>query len=179
VGSVWGKSARCECQRWPVGSPAWLIQGLNSQPTQCTWRAWTRCPEGTIVRSPEGARCGLTSCLAAPMVASRGWGSPHVCRRWLPTWLPAIRPPWIRRRRSSSQVGPGLGCQLASLTARQDEITAGAGPLRAIAVRLQVALPALRALLAPGAFARTHQHTVTRDRGGVTMPRPLPAPART
>src|SRR6516164_5423798 len=65
---------------------------------------------------------------------------------------------------------PGLGGQLASLTARHDEITAGAGPLRAIAVRLQVTLPALRTLLAPGALAKTHQHTVTRDRAGVTMP---------
>src|SRR5690348_13296668 len=39
-----GKSARGECQRWPVGSPAWLIQGLTSQPTQCTWQAWIRDP---------------------------------------------------------------------------------------------------------------------------------------
>jgi hypothetical protein len=29
AGSVWGKSARCECQRWPGGSPPWLIQDLK------------------------------------------------------------------------------------------------------------------------------------------------------
>ena len=70
-----------------------------------------------------------------------------------------------------------LGGQLAPFTAGHDEVTPGAGPLRAIPVRSQVALPALRALLAPGRLAMTHQHTVTRDRAGVTRPRPLPAPA--
>src|SRR5262249_40398190 len=69
-------------------------------------------------------------------------------------------------RRSSSQVGPLLGGQLAPLTARHDEVTLGAGPLRTIPVRPQVALAALRALLASGTLAKTHQHTVTRDRPG-------------
>jgi hypothetical protein len=103
-------------------------------------------------------------CLAAPMTASRGWGSPSACHRWLPTWLPAIRPPRVRRRPA------------CPLTARHHEVTPGAGPLRAIPVRPQVAFPALRALLAPGTPSQTHQHTVTTDRAGITMPRPPSAP---
>jgi hypothetical protein len=46
------------------------------------------------------------------MTASRGRASPDVCRRWLPVWLPAIRPPRVRRRRSSSPVDPGRAASL-------------------------------------------------------------------
>ena len=85
--------------------------------------------------------------------------------------------PRVRRRRSLSQCGRGPRGEVAPLTARHDEVTPGTGPLRAIPVRPQVALPALRALLTAHPLTKTHQHTVTRDRIGFTMPRPLSPPA--
>jgi len=82
----------------------------------------------------------------------------------------------VRRRRSPSHVGRGPDGELAAFTARHDEVTPGAGPLRPIPVRPQVALPALRALLDARPLTETHQHTVTRHRAGFTLPRPLAAP---
>src|SRR5215471_6831492 len=111
------------------------------------------------------------------MQTSRGLVWRGICGRWLPAWLPTIRSPWVRSRRSSSEVDPGPGGLLASFTAGQDEVTPGAGPLRTIPVQPQVALPAQRALLAADALAKTHPHTVTRHRARVTMPRPLLASA--
>ena len=64
------------------------------------------------------------------------------------TGLPGARPPRVRRRRSPPQVGRAPRGQVAAFTARHDEVTPGTGPLRAIPVRPQIALPALRALLA-------------------------------
>jgi hypothetical protein len=54
-------------------------------------RPLTRCLEGTLWWSPEGARCSLTCRLAAPVLAGRGLASLGICHRWLPSWLPAIR----------------------------------------------------------------------------------------
>src|SRR5262249_44166561 len=51
-----------------------------------------RCPEGTLAPSPESARCGLTGCLAAPILAGRGLASLSICHRWLPSWLPSWLP---------------------------------------------------------------------------------------
>ena len=90
------------------------------------------------------------------------------------TGLPGARPPRVRRPRSPPQVGRGPRGEVAAFTARHDEVTPGAGPLRAIPVRPQVALPALRALLAARPLTKTHQYTVTRHLAGFTMPRRWP-----
>src|SRR5690242_7532902 len=90
------------------------------------------------------------------------------------TGLPGALPPRVRRRRSLSQCGRGPRGELAPLTARHDEVTPGAGPLRAIPIRPQVALPALRALLDVRPLTKTHQNTVTRDRAKFTTPHSLP-----
>ena len=54
--------------------------------------------------------------------------------------------------------GPGGGepSQFATLTAREDEVAPGAGPLRAIAIRPQVAFPASRALVASASLTAVH-----------------------
>jgi hypothetical protein len=111
------------------------------------------------------------------MTASSSWGSPDVCRHWLPTW----RPQYCRPGPPSALLvprDPGPGGQHAPFTAWQDEIALGAGPLRPIPVGRQVALSALRALLALGTLAKTHQHTVARTGPGSrchTSRPPLPA----
>jgi hypothetical protein len=46
----------------PVGSPAWLIQDLNSRPTQCTWQAWTCDPlSRSHLQAVAGRRLWLPS----------------------------------------------------------------------------------------------------------------------
>jgi len=156
-------------------------------------------PEGTFEPSREGAGCGLTGCLAAPILAGRGLASLSICHRWLPSWLPAIRQTstgyaevrahveWrlsfagqLRHWQPSSRLSATQGRnraprgELAAFTARHDEVTPGAGPLRAIPVRPQVALPTLRALLAARPLTKTHRYTVARHRAGFTMPRRWP-----
>ena len=119
---------------------------------------------------------------ASPGSSSGTWARKHMTTRDLGpqrsagTGLPGALRPHVRRRRTPSQCDRGPRGELATLTARHDEMTAGAGPLRAIPVRPQVALPALRALLAPRPLTKTHQHTVTIHRAGFTMPRSLSAP---
>lgn len=53
-------------------------------------------------------------------------------------------------------VGSGNSGQFAALTARQDEVTPRAGPLRAITVWPQVGLPASRALVASASMKTPH-----------------------
>ena len=53
-------------------------------------------------------------------------------------------------------VGRGEPGQFATLTAGEDEVALGAGPLRAIAVRPQVALPAGGALVAAAGLTVAH-----------------------
>src|SRR6516164_7573288 len=64
----------------------------------------TRRLEGTLVPSLEGATCGLTWRLAAPIWAGHGLASLSICHCWLPNWLPAIRQTSIRVPQSAGPV---------------------------------------------------------------------------
>ena len=81
--------------------------------------------------------------------------------------------------RTGASVGRGEPSQFAALTAREDEVAPRAGPLRAIAIWPQVALPARRARLTSASPTGTHLPTVTRHPAmpAVTRPagRPMPA----
>src|SRR5262249_59047168 len=75
--------------------------------------------------------------------------------------LPRRRPPGSVGQRFAAPVGRGEASQFATLTAREDEVAPGAGTLRAIAIRPQVALPARRALLTSASLTNAHLPTVT------------------
>src|SRR5262249_20134134 len=63
-------------------------------------------------------------------LAGRGLASLSVCHRWLPTIRQTSAR--VRPRRSPYHVGRGPRGELAALTARHDEVTTRAGPLRTI-----------------------------------------------
>jgi hypothetical protein len=75
--------------------------------------------------------------------------------------LPRRRSPDTISQRTAAPAGRGEPRQFAALTAREDEVAPRAGPLRAIAMRPQVALPACRALLTSASLTDAHLPTVT------------------
>jgi hypothetical protein len=79
------------------------------------------------------------------LCAAVRWPSSKAAARELSVSAPLLRP-----------AGRGEPGQFAALTAREHEVAAGAGPLRAIAVRPQVALPASRALVATAGLIDAH-----------------------
>ena len=91
----------------------------------------------------------------------------------------------LPRRRSSgtisqppaAPVGREEPSQFAAITTREDEVAPRAGPLRAIAIRPQVALPARRALLPSASPTDAHLPTVTRHPAVPTVTR-LPTTVR-
>ena len=76
--------------------------------------------------------------------------------------LPRRRSPDTISQRTAAPADRREPRQFAALTAREDEVAPRAGPLRAIAIRPQVALPACRALLTPASLTDAHLPTVTR-----------------
>jgi len=95
-------------------------------------------------------------------------------------YLPRRRPSGTISQRTAAPAGCGEPGQFAALTAREDEVAPRADPLGAIAVRLQVGLPACRALLTPASLADAHLPTVARHSAAPMVTRPsgrhLPTP---
>src|SRR5690348_2426041 len=77
--------------------------------------------------------------------------------------LPRRRPPGTVGRCAAAPVGRREPSQFAALAAREKEVAPGTGPLRAIAIRAQVAVPARRALLTTASLTDAHPPTVTRQ----------------
>ena len=96
--------------------------------------------------------------------AMRGRGGRSVLRR--------RRPPDTITLRTAAPADRGEPHQFAALTAREDEVAPRANPLRAIAIRPQVALPARRALLTSASLADAHLPTVTRHPAVPMVTRP-------
>src|SRR5215831_10100978 len=96
--------------------------------------------------------------------------------------LPRRRSPDAISQRTAAPASRGESRQFAALAAREDEMAPRADPLRAIAIRPQVALPACRALLTPASLADAHLLTVTRHPAAPMVTRPadrhMPAPGR-
>ena len=91
--------------------------------------------------------------------------------------LPRRRPPATISQRAAAPADRGEPGQFAALTAREDEVAPRAGPLRAIAIRPQVAPPARRALLTSASLTDSHQPTVIRHPAAPMVTRPAAAPA--
>jgi hypothetical protein len=164
-------------------------------PSSCTDNGWTwpgvaqylspLAPQ-LAPRNPANVYPGAPTCRPPRLAPQLRLGS---CNTWATKFV-TIRGPKRqtsgRNRPILSPAAPGPpsappvpGRSRAARRARRLHSTArgsntGAGPLRAIPVRPQVALAALRALLAARPLTGTHQYTVTRHRAGFTMPRSLP-----
>jgi hypothetical protein len=94
--------------------------------------------------------------------------------------LPRRRSPDTISRPPTAPADRREPSQFTALTARKDEVAPRAGPLRAIAERPQVALPARRALLTSASLTGAHLPTVTRHPAVPMVTRPagrhMPAP---
>ena len=90
--------------------------------------------------------------------------------------LPRRRAPDTISQRTAAPATGGSPRQFAALTAREDEVAPRAGPLRAIAIWPQVALPACRALLTSASLTDAHLPTVTRHPAVPMVTRPADPP---
>jgi hypothetical protein len=136
------REGQCHC---PVGGQAFLIF--------CLWLVRETGPHRPLVTvtnrtssTLRKGRCGPTMYwIACGNVAPPCGGG-----------LARPRLPGAVHQCAAAPVGCGEPGQFAALTAREDEVAPGAGPLRAIAVRPQVARPASRALVAAASLSSPH-----------------------
>ena len=109
---------------------------------------------------------------------------PAPVRLLVPAASPALAVACLPRRRSPDTISQrtaapayrGEPRQFAALTAREDEVAPRADPLRAIAIRPQVALPASRALLTSASLTDAHLPTVTSHPAVPMVTRPADRP---
>ena len=88
--------------------------------------------------------------LRAAARSAAGTGSARTCSaNTAPTSPPTCSPGWPTSRASDADPGP-------SSRSREHEVAPGTGPLRAVAIRSQVALPASRALVTSATLTDAH-----------------------